>query len=60
MPMMRSPASASATIARYRASKMCSGMNTFGNSTALGSGKIGIVGGSIGRAQWIVFVFRSM
>src|SRR5687767_4728630 len=51
MPMMRSPASASATIARYRRSKMCSGMKTFGKRTALGSGKMGMVGGSIGSAR---------
>src|SRR5687768_15595828 len=47
MPMMRSPCSASATMARYRVSKTCSGMNTLGNSTAFGSGKSGIVGGSM-------------
>src|SRR5687767_13352511 len=45
--MIRSPASASVTMARYRASKMCSGMKTLGNRTALGSGKIGIVAGSM-------------
>ena len=47
--MIRSPASASASMARYRGSKMCSGRNTFGKSTTFGSGKIGIVGGSIER-----------
>ena len=41
MPIMRSPASASATISRYRGSKMCSGRNTFGKSTTFGSGKSG-------------------
>src|SRR4029079_19771334 len=30
---------------------MCSGRNTFGNSTTLGSGKIGIVGGSMSIAD---------
>ena len=41
MPISRSLASASATISRYRASKMCSGRNTFGKRTTFGSGKIG-------------------
>src|SRR5262249_27580537 len=47
MPMMRSPFSASSTICRYRGSKMCSGRNTLGKSTTFGSGKIGMVGGSM-------------
>src|SRR6478752_6875575 len=47
MPMMRSPASASATISRYRGSKMWSGRKTFGNRTTFGSGKIGIASGSM-------------
>src|SRR3954464_2197171 len=41
IPMMRSPFSASATISRYRGSKMCSGRNTLGKSTTFGSGKSG-------------------
>ena len=45
--MMRSPARASASIFRYRGSKMCRGRNTDGKRTTLGSGKIGIVDGSI-------------
>src|SRR5262245_14029737 len=44
---MRSPDNASFTICRYRGSKMCSGRNTLGNITTFGSGKIGIVAGSI-------------
>src|SRR6266545_5808731 len=40
MPIMRSLPTASATISRYRGSKMCSGKNTFGNRTTFGSGKI--------------------
>src|SRR5438105_10174319 len=39
--MRRSPATASATIWRYRGSKMCNGRNTFGNRTTLGSGNSG-------------------
>jgi hypothetical protein len=45
--MMRSPASASPTIVRYRGSKMCSGRKTLGNRTTFGSGKRGMVEGSI-------------
>src|SRR5262245_49660635 len=44
--MIRSPASASLTIFRYRGSKTCRGSKTFGKRTALGSGKIGMEGGS--------------
>src|SRR5688500_11935512 len=58
MPMMRSPASASPSIARYRGSRMCSGRNTFGNSTTFGSGKSGIVVGSIERGRVSVDRFR--
>ena len=47
MPMIRSPFSAASTICRYRVSKIWSGRNTLGNSTTLGSGKIGMVGGSM-------------
>src|SRR5437868_3634503 len=39
--MSRSVESASATISRYRGSKMCSGRNTFGKRTTFGSGKRG-------------------
>src|SRR5688572_2184497 len=46
MPMMRSPFSASATIARYRGSKMCSGRETSGNNIVTSRGKMGMVGGS--------------
>src|SRR5262245_44150173 len=41
MPISRSSASASATISRYRGSKMCRGRKTFGKSTIFGSGKSG-------------------
>src|SRR5882724_8366048 len=41
MPIMRSPVMASATIARYRGSKMCSGRNTLGKRTTFGSGNSG-------------------
>src|SRR5687768_713974 len=44
--MMRSPFSASAIIARYRGSKICSGRDTPGNSIVTSSGKMGIVDGS--------------
>src|SRR5712671_1534298 len=39
MPIIRSLAAASATISRYRGSKMCSGRKTFGKRTTFGSGK---------------------
>src|SRR5687767_15556648 len=51
MPISRSPSRASATISRYLGSKMWSGRNTLGNITTFGSGKIGIVGGSIAAVQ---------
>jgi len=38
---MRSLSTASATISRYRGSKMCSGRKTLGKRTTFGSGKIG-------------------
>src|SRR5437867_1985571 len=41
MPIIRSLAMASATISRYRGSKMWSGRNTFGKSTTFGSGNNG-------------------
>src|SRR5687768_8551427 len=44
--MMRLPLSASATIARYRGSKIRSGSETPGNNTTSGRGNNGIVGGS--------------
>src|SRR5689334_19757314 len=60
--MIRSPFSASSTIFRYRGSKMCSGRKTFGKSTTFGSGKIGIVGGSmsgsVDRAGLLVHVIH--
>ncbi len=43
--MIRLPLSASATIARYRGSKMCNGTDMCGKSITSGSGKIGIVAG---------------
>src|SRR5688572_4839781 len=47
MPISRSPSSASATMARYLGSKMCSGSCVAGKSTTLGSGKRGISDGSM-------------
>src|SRR5688500_5140802 len=44
--MMRLPLSASATIARYRGSKIRSGSDTSGNNTTSGGGKSGTVDGS--------------
>src|SRR4051812_19236277 len=41
MPIIRSAAIASATMARYLGSKMCSGRHTFGKRTTLCSGKSG-------------------
>src|SRR5262245_45424699 len=46
MQIRRSRASASATIARYRASKMCRGNSVRGNSVVSGSGKIGTASGA--------------
>src|SRR5439155_11197777 len=50
--MIRSPRTQSSTISRYRGSNTCSGRNTLGNRTTFGSGKIGMVGGSIINADW--------
>src|SRR6185503_11944087 len=47
MPTTRSPFSASAIIALYRGSKICSGTDISGNSITSSSGKIGIVSGSL-------------
>src|ERR1700704_5050779 len=41
MPIMRSPVMASATISRYRGSKMWSGRNTLGKRTTFGNGNNG-------------------
>src|SRR5690349_18925518 len=46
MPTSCAPSRASATIFRYRGSKMCSGIGICGNRTTLGSGKRGTSGGS--------------
>src|SRR5262245_50293703 len=56
--MTRSLASASAVIARYRGSKMCSGRNTFGKRTTLGSGNRGTRSdtASVNRLRLLVHV----
>src|SRR5262245_6788822 len=50
--MVRWPASASATILRYRGSNTCSGSGMRGKSTVSGRGNSGMTEGSTGTIVW--------